>query len=162
MLASVADTGRKALDETGRLLHLIRDDGDELGLNPAPGLADVPHLVSTFRESGLDVVDDVDLPTMPLPGGVDVSTYRVVQEALTNALKYAEGPVDLSISSTPDELQIRCANRVGRAGSNGSGLGIQGMAERVGLLGGTLTSGPTPDGRFAIEVDIPLLREGVS
>ena len=165
LLASVADTGRKALDETGRLLHLIRDDADELGLHPAPGLADVPDLVSTFRESGLNVVDELDLPSVRLSGGVDVSTYRVVQEALTNALKYAEGPVQLSIDSTPDQLRIRCANRVSRAGSNGSngsGLGIQGMAERVGLLGGTLTSGKTPDGRFAIEVDIPLLREGVS
>ncbi len=162
LLASVADTGRKALEETGRLLHLIRDDADELGLHPAPGLADVPRLVSTFRESGLEVVAALDLPTVPLPGGVDVSAYRVVQEALTNALKYADGPVQLSIASTPEQLHVCCANRVGRAGSNGSGLGLQGMAERVGLLGGTLTSGRTPDGGFVVEADIPLMREGVS
>ncbi len=162
LLASVADTGRNALEETGRLLHLIRDDADELGLHPAPGLADVPVLVSTFRDSGLEVVEELNLPTVPLPGGIDVSTYRVVQEALTNALKYGEGPVQLSIASTADQLRICCANRVGRAGSNGSGLGLQGMAERVGLLGGTLASGRTPDGGFAIEVDIPLMREGVS
>ncbi|MGH8939663.1 MAG: sensor histidine kinase, partial [Actinomycetes bacterium] len=79
LLASVTDTGRKALEETGRRLHLIRDDTDELGMRPAPGLADVPVLVSTFRESGLEVVEELDLPTVPLPGGVDVSTYRVVQ-----------------------------------------------------------------------------------
>ena len=67
-----------------------------------------------------------------------------------------------SIASTADQRRICCANRVGRAGSDGSGLGLQGMAERVGSFGGTLASGRTPDGGFAIEVDIPLMREGVS
>jgi signal transduction histidine kinase len=73
LLQSVADTGRKALEETGRLLHLIRDDADELGLRPTPGLADLPALVDAFRENGLDVEADLGLPAGPLPGGVDVS-----------------------------------------------------------------------------------------
>ena len=88
--------GREALAETGRLLHLIRDDADELGLRPAPGLADVPDAGGVVpRAAGSTVEADLDLPAAPLPGGVDVSAYRVVQEALTNALKYGDGPVRL-------------------------------------------------------------------
>ena len=86
VLADVADTGRRALAETGRLLHVIRDDADELGLAPAPGLADLPALVEAFRASGLTVDLDVREPLPALPVGVDVSAYRIVQEALTNAL----------------------------------------------------------------------------
>lgn len=156
-LQSVADTGRKALEETGRLLHVIRDDADELGLRPAPGLADVPNLVDTFRDSGLQVEADLALPALPMPGGVDVSAYRVVQELLTNALKYADGPVRLGIQSAPERLRITCANPVGASrGISGSGLGLHGIAERVGLLGGTVDRGRSTDGQFMVDVDIPL------
>ncbi len=159
LLESVAETGRRTLEETGRLLHLIRDDADELGLLPAPGLADVGALVSAFRESGLDVESELRLPTEPLPGGVDVSAYRVVQEALTNALKYGAGPVSLEVSRAEDVLRISCVNGVAAAHSNGSGLGLRGMAERVSLIGGTLRHG-LADGRFEVEVEIPLAPGG--
>ena len=163
LLQSVADTGRKALEETGRLLHLIRDDVDELGLRPAPGLADVPTLVETFRENGLRVEADLALPAAPLSGGVDVSAYRVVQELLTNALKHAGGPVRLGIESAPDRLRIYCENPIGAARTvPGSGLGLQGMAERVGLLGGTLDQRRSADDRFVVDVEIPLTREAAS
>jgi signal transduction histidine kinase len=162
LLQSVADTGRRALEESGRLLHLIRDGVDELGLRPAPGLSDIPALVKTFRGNGLDVEADLALPTEPLSGGVDVSAYRVVQELLTNALKYADGAVRLSIESAPDRLRISCANPVGPTrAAPGSGLGLQGMAERVSLLGGTLDRRRADD-RFVVEVDIPLAREAMS
>ena len=158
LLQSVTDTGRQALDETGRLLHLLRDDADELGLRPAPGIGDVEALVDTFHAHGLPVEARLVLPDHDLPGGIDVSTYRVVQELLTNALRYADGPVTLEIAAEPDRLRISCANPTerGRAAA-GSGLGLQGMAERVALLGGTLDR--TDDGgRFAVEVAIPLTR----
>ena len=156
LLESVAETGRKALAETGRLLHLIRDDADELGLRPAPGLADLPELVSTFRRSGLQVEAELAPPETPLPGGIDVSAYRVVQELLTNALKYAAGPVRLLVEVRDGGLLISCDNRVGqRTAVAGSGLGLPGMAERVGLLGGTLLHGPADD-RFVVEARIPL------
>jgi signal transduction histidine kinase len=159
LLQSVADTGRKALEESGRLLHLIRDNIDELGLRPAPGLADIPALVETFRGNGLEVEAVLALPAEPLSGGVDVSAYRVVQELLTNALKYAGGAVRLSIDSAPDRLRISCANPVGPGRAvPGSGLGLQGITERVGLLGGTLDRRRADD-RFVVEVDIPLARE---
>jgi signal transduction histidine kinase len=163
LLQSVAGTGRRALEETGRLLHLIRDDADELGLRPAPGLADVPALVETFRDSGLDVDAELVLPTAPLASGVDVSAYRVVQELLTNALKYAEGSVRLRVEAAPDQLRISCANPVGTSrAAPGAGLGLQGMAERVGLLGGTLDRARGADDRFVVDVDIPLTRQDAS
>jgi signal transduction histidine kinase len=163
MLTSVAATGREALAETGRLLHLIRDETDELGLRPAPGLGEVPALVESFRASGLEVQADLDLPAASLPGGVDVSAYRVVQELLTNALKYADGAVRLSVTSTAGRLRIWCANPVGPVGAGaGSGLGLQGITERVSLLGGTVDRGRRADGRFVVEVDIPLAREPAS
>ncbi len=94
--------------------------------------------------------------SVPFPaGGVDVSAYRVVQEALTNALKHAAGPVRLSVDAADHELRISCSNAVGPGGANGSGLGLQGMAERVGVLGGTLRHGAQGD-RFELEVTIPL------
>ena len=89
ILAEVADTGRSALAETGRLLHVLRDDADELGLRPAPGLAQLPALVDQFREQGLAVDAELPDPLPTVPAGVDVSAYRIVQEALTNALRYA-------------------------------------------------------------------------
>ena len=156
ILEAVAGAGREALAETGRLLHLIRDDADELGLKPAPGLADVPALVESFREGGLAVDADLELPDQPVPGGVDVSAYRVVQEALTNAGRYGAGPVQLAVAAPDGVLRIRCSNGVnGTAAATGAGLGLQGMAERVAILGGTLRHGPVGD-RFELDAVIPL------
>ncbi len=156
LLESVADTGRTALAETGRLLHLVRDDAGELGLRPAPSVTDLPALVQSFRDGGLEVDAELDLPTTPLPSGVDVSAYRVVQEALTNAMKHADGPVRLRLTSTPDQVHITCTNPAGAANGGGSGLGLRGMAERVGLLGGSMGSRRTPEGDFTLDVDLPL------
>jgi signal transduction histidine kinase len=156
LLQSVADTGRTALAETGRLLHLVRDDAGELGLRPAPSVTDLPALVQSFRDGGLDVDAELDLPTTPLPSGVDVSAYRVVQEALTNAMKHADGPVRLRLTTTPDRVCISCTNPAGSTSGGGSGLGLRGMAERVGLLGGSMGSSRTPDGDFALDVALPL------
>lgn len=155
ILEQVAESGRAALAETGRLLHLIRDESDELGLRPAPGLADLPELVATYQEGGLDVEASLELPEHPLPGGIDVSAYRVVQEALTNAVRHGAGPVRLAVAASPGELRITCSNRVDGVGRPGSGLGLQGMAERVDLLGGSLRHGAFAD-RFEVDVTIPL------
>jgi signal transduction histidine kinase len=156
LLASVAETGRAALAETGRLLHLIRDDSDELGLRPAPGLDDVPQLLDGFRDRGLVVEATLRPPPTPLPGGVDVSVYRVVQEALTNALRHGTGPVRLTVGMAGNTLRIECANAIRPAARPGSGLGLQGMTERVGLLGGRLEHGVNGDGRFRLEATIPM------
>jgi signal transduction histidine kinase len=158
LLRSVADTGRSALAETGRLLHLVRDEAGELGLEPAPSVRDVPNLVRSFRENGRQLDVDLDLPETPLPSGVDVSAYRVVQEALTNAMKHGDGSVRLRVVSTPECLQIQCVNAAGERSGDGSGLGLRGMAERVGLLGGTMHNARTPAGEFVLDVALPLPR----
>ena len=157
-MQTVADTGRSALAETGRLLHLVRDEAGELGLEPAPSVRDVPTLVESFRTNGRELHAELDLPEAPLPSGVDVSAYRVVQEALTNAMKHADGPVRLRVATTPDSLEIHCANRAGSSPGEGSGLGLRGMAERVGLLGGTMHSERTTTGEFVLDVALPLPR----
>lgn len=155
MLRQVAESGRTALVETGRLLHLIRDESDELGLQPAPGLVDLPELVATYRERGLDVDATLDLPADPLPAGVDLSAYRMVQEALTNALKHGSAPVRLVVAAPDGELRISCSNRIVGSEVPGSGLGLRGMAERVTVLGGSLRQGAVGD-RFEVDVVIPL------
>ena len=78
-----------------------------------------------------------------------MSAYRVVQEALTNALKHGDGPVPLAVDADDGRLRIPAPTPAGSSARCGSGLGLQGMAERVGLLGGRLRARPTPDGRFA-------------
>jgi signal transduction histidine kinase len=157
VLASVAATGRNALSETGRLLHVIRDDADELGLAPTPGLADLPALVDRFRASGLEVSVEVDETLPPLPAGVDVSAYRIVQEALTNALKYgADRTAALRLRRTAGGLTILASNPSNGATGAGSGLGLLGIGERVTMLGGSLSHGVGPDGRFLLAAELPV------
>lgn len=157
VMSEVAATGRRALAETGRLLHLVRDTAGELGIAPDPGLAELDDLVEQFRRSGLavDLVVSGDLPG--LPAGVDVSAYRVVQEALTNALKYApDRAVRLTVRRGPEGVVVATDN-AGRPGpATGSGLGLVGMAERVSVFGGELQHGYTRDGRFVLTATLPL------
>jgi signal transduction histidine kinase len=160
VLESAAGTGRRALAETGRLLHAIRDSGDELGLAPVPGLADVPGLIEEHRQRGLRVELTGDPVPTDLPAGVDVSAYRIVGEALTNAERYAaDRAVQLELRSDRDRLLIRAVNDSSGASGAGSRLGLVGMAERVALLGGTLTTTDAA-GRFVLEVRLPV-RDGV-
>lgn len=156
LLESVAATGREALAETGRLLHVVRDDADELGLRPQPGLADVPVLVDRLREGGLQVDAELDLAGRTIPGGVDVSAYRVVQEALTNAVRHGAGRATLRVAAHGEELLIRCTNPVASRPTSGAGLGLLGMAERVRMLGGRVRHGTDDAGGFEVEALIPL------
>jgi signal transduction histidine kinase len=157
LLADVADTGRRALSETGRLLHVLRDDADELGLRPAPGLAELPDLVAQFRERGLDIDADLPDPVPSVPAGVDVSAYRIAQEVLTNALRYAvDRTVALRVALAGPVLEIRASNPSDGRTGDGSGLGLLGVAERVKVLGGTLRHGHD-SGRFELEAEIPVV-----
>jgi len=154
--AARAERDRIARAETGRLLHVIRDEADELGLQPAPGLGSLPELVARFRASGLEVTLEVNGPLRALPAGLDVSAYRITQEALTNALKYAaDRAVSLRLTRTPAGLSIQASNTAGGTGE-GSGLGLVGMAERVSLFGGRLTHGVNGDGRFEVTATLPV------
>ena len=161
-LQRVADTGRRALSETGRLLHVIRDTDDELGLAPTPGLRDLETLVDELRGQGLavELILDPGPPDAALPVAVDVSAYRIVQEALTNALRYApDRAVRLEVSVTGVGLTIHTRNRYDGRSGLGSGLGLVGLAERVELLGGTFRHGQTTDGDFELVAMLPVVRE---
>ncbi|MFP5283391.1 MAG: sensor histidine kinase [Actinomycetes bacterium] len=155
-LAQVAETGRRALSETGRLLHAVRDETDELGLRPVPGLADLPDLLTRFRDQGLRVEADLPDAALTLPAGVDVSAYRIIQEALTNALRYApDRRVSLRVSARDGVVVLQASNLTDDRTGVGAGLGLVGMSERTAVLGGTIHSG-VRDGRFELEVVLPV------
>lgn len=151
VLEDVADTGRRALAETARLLHLIRDDADELGLGPVPGLADLDRLVE-----GVDVELERSGDLGGLPAAVDVSAYRICQEAVTNGLRYGQGSVFLEVARQNGSVRISSSNAIGNATPEGGGLGLLGMAERASVLGGRLSHG-VRDGHFELEAVLPVV-----
>ena len=156
-MTEVAEAGRRALAETGRLLHLIRDD-DEHGLAPQPRIDDLPELVRQFRESGLDVTLDVEGATNDMPSGVELSVYRIVQEGLTNALKHGTARcADVRLQHLADEIVVEVRNECSSAEPQmrTGGYGLVGMRERVSVFGGTLRAERTPDGGFSLRARLP-------
>jgi len=146
--------------EMRRLLAVLRGDGRATpSLAPQPGLAQVPILIEQVRRAGLPVELTVEGEPRPLPAGVDLSAYRIVQEALTNAVKHA-GPgralVVVRYGERDLELQVSDDGRGGPAGGNGAGQGLLGMRERVNLFGGELHAGPRPEGGFAVAARLPI------
>jgi signal transduction histidine kinase len=156
LLQDVAAVGRQALSETGRLLHLIRDTDDELGLAPEAGLDRLPELLDGFRGRGLAVEVESQGVLSGLPPGVDLSAYRIVQEALTNALRHGSGDAVVRISRASDRIAIQVANPAGPGGTSGSGLGLVGIAERVAVFGGSLGHGRQGD-RYVLDVTLPVV-----
>jgi signal transduction histidine kinase len=162
-LRGVEGAGRTALAEMRRLLAAMRDDGDDLELGPQPGLDSVGSLVAEVERAGLPVALHVEGETAPLPRAVELSAYRIVQEALTNALKHAHANrVDVTLRYGPDELEIevRDDGSGGGASSNGPGYGLVGVRERVKIYGGTMTAGAAPDGGFVLDARLPLRGDG--
>ena len=162
-LRGVEGAGRTALTEMRRLLAAMRDDGDSLELGPQPGLDSVGSLVAEVERAGLPVALHVEGETAPLPRAVELSAYRIVQEALTNALKHAHANrVDVTLRYGPDELEIevRDDGSGGGASSNGPGYGLVGIRERVKIYGGTMTAGAAPDGGFVLDARLPLRGDG--
>ena len=158
-LLTVEETGRQALAEMRRLVGIMRSEEHEVpALAPQPGLGTLPALVEQVRQSGLPVELSVEGEPVKLPAGVDLSAYRIVQEALTNALKHA-GPAHawVSVRYAADDVEIAVEND-GRdeSQSDGAGHGLVGMRERVALCGGELESGPRPGGGFKISARLPV------
>ena len=155
---AIQDTGRRALAEMGLLLGVLRDDGEEVGLTPQPGLGELDALVAETRAAGLPVELIVDSPESPLPAGVELSVYRIVQEALTNTRKHAGiGRARVHISREDDQLVVEVVDDGdGSANGTGSGLGLVGMQERVSVFGGSLEAGPQPSGGFRVRASFPL------
>ena len=157
-LRSVERAGRTALTEMRRLLAAIRPDGDEAELLPQPGLDGLDLLVEEIGRAGLPVELHVDGEPFPLPRGVELSAYRIVQEGLTNALKHARATVaDVTVRYWPDQLEIEVRdNGQGSSTSDGLGHGLVGVRERVMIYGGEMSAGTASGGGFVLSTRLPL------
>jgi signal transduction histidine kinase len=158
-LEKIENSARQALTETSRLLNVLRSPDEEAGLAPQPGIGELDALAASVRAAGLPVHLVIDGDLAPLPAVVDVSVYRIVQEALTNVLKHA-GPAraEATIGCAADAITIEVTDDgVGREGGadRGGGHGLAGMRERAAVFGGELTAGPRPGGGFAVRARLP-------
>ncbi|WP_307806529.1 histidine kinase [Streptomyces sp. FH025] len=181
-LEVIEETGRQAMEDLERTLVLLRDTptgaavgaaGSAGSSGPAgngvateqPGIDQLPALFDTARAAGSPVEARVEVPVGALPGVLSRESYRIVQEGVTNALKYAPGePVDVRIAVRDGQLTLRCTSRLTaagpvRAGSRKGGKGLRGIRERATLLGGEATAGPSAeggDGEWVLDVRLPL------
>ena len=158
-IATIEATSRQAMAELRRLLDVLRRDGDEEdSLAPQPGVSDLPALVQRMRDAGLPTTMSVRGAPVVLPASVGLSAYRIVQEALTNALKHGGGRADVRLRYGADALQVLVVDDGPGASTKGAGdgLGLVGMRERVALFGGIFEAGPREEGGFEVRVDLPL------
>jgi signal transduction histidine kinase len=160
-LRGVEETGRTALTEMRRLLGAMRREGDDAELAPQPGLDALDALVAEVGRAGLPVDLQVEGEPTPLPRGIDLSAYRIVQEGLTNALKHARaGRAAVTLGYEPTELRIEVRDDGnGGPGAGSPGFGLVGIRERVKIYGGEMTTGRAPDGGFVLEARLPLTGE---
>jgi signal transduction histidine kinase len=157
VLETIEQIGRGALTEMRRLVGMLRsDNGDPLA--PQPGLADLTTLVTQVREAGLPVELVVEGERRELPVGIELSAYRIVQEALTNARRHAPGAdvdVELCYGDQALHLHIRDYGPGGLNGDLVAGHGLMGMRERAVLAGGSFAAGPADGGGFEVDVTLP-------
>jgi len=163
-LAAIEATSRAALEELRRLLGVLRQEDEPQGaLAPVPGLADLDSLLAEVGKAGLAVKLQINGTRPPLPAGVDLSAYRIVQEALTNVVKHA-GPAraQVVVGYRDQEVTVEVIDD-GRGAvtsvSDGRarvGHGLIGMRERVQVFGGDLQTGPRPGGGFRVAARLPL------
>jgi signal transduction histidine kinase len=161
VVASIEQTARQGLVELNRLVGVLRhDQGDRLDRAPQPQLRDLSSLIGGARDTGLPVEFAINGQPKPLPPTVELAGYRVVQESLTNAIRYANGaPTQIRVTYAPDGLDVHVEDE-GPATSPGGdrfggGRGLAGLAERAALLGGLFEAGPRPAGGFAVHAWLP-------
>jgi signal transduction histidine kinase len=157
-LETVETTGRATVDEMRRLIGVVRS-ADGLALAPQPTLSDLERLVSEVRDAGIDVDLHVEGTAVPLPPGIDLSAYRIVQEALTNTLKHAgDASASVFVRYRGRDVELEVVDDGGSGSTNGTGTGhgLIGMRERVALWGGDLEAGPREGGGFAIKARLPV------
>ncbi|PSL04626.1 signal transduction histidine kinase [Haloactinopolyspora alba] len=162
-LLAVESGGRAALAELRQVMGLLTtDNGDDEAaeLAPQPTLASLSNLVTRLRDAGMDVDLTVRGRERPLPGGIELAAYRVVQEALTNTAKHASGAwAGVTVDYGDDELLVAVVDTAGTAGeaaSSGNGRGLIGLRERLAVYGGTLVAGRTGAGGYQVAASIPL------
>ena len=157
-LEDVEQTGRTALAEMRRLVGAMRERGGAVELEPQPGLDNLRPLVDRVRSAGLPVRLDVEGEPVAVPPALDLSAYRIVQEALTNVLKHAGAShAEVVVRHRPDALQLEVRDD-GRGPGNGDGLGngLVGIRERVKLFDGEMTTGPANGGGFVLTASLRL------
>ena len=184
----IGSTARAAMTELRRLLGVLRfkdnEDPERPRLTPVPTLSRLGELTDAIREAGLQVTSETCGPATPLPPGVDLTAYRIIQEALTNAVRHAPGAtatvrvtyapshVSVEVTNSPRAAVAPAGGSAGRGSAGrgsagpvtppglarpvGPGYGLAGIAERVASCGGTLSLGPTADGGFVVRVRLPL------
>lgn len=160
ILGELATTTSAALRELKATVGLLRHP-DEQGspLEPAPGLAQLPELTAAFTSAGLDVELVVDGEQQPLSDGVDLTAYRIVQEALTNVAKHATTQAAaVRLTYGQDRLTITVDNEAGPSSPRADGFGLVGMRERAESVGGRFQAGPRPGGGFTVHAELPIRR----
>lgn len=159
-LAQVEELGRRSVDEIRRVVGLLRPD-DSDGLGPPPSLKRLDDLLAQVRGAGLEVGLTVTGPPADLPPSLDMSAYRVTQEALTNVLRHAAASrADVRVAYAPDAVRVTVTDdgRGVAAGSpgRGGGHGLVGMRERVTMFGGDLRTGPRESGGYEVAATFPI------
>ncbi|MEV6283435.1 sensor histidine kinase [Kribbella sp. NPDC051770] len=152
--AGIAEEARSSLTEMRRVLRLLRAESGEL--EPQPGLEDLEGLVERARQAGASI--ELRLTAVSVDAAVGLTAYRVVQEAISNAVRHAPGAaITVLVRENQGELQVTVSNAAGsKAVSSGAGHGLLGMRERVSLVDGTVRAEGTPDGGFVVEAAMPL------
>jgi len=159
-LGTIAATGRQALAEMRRLLGVLRSGDERAELAPLPGVDQLRDLLDQTRAAGRAVSLTLEGTPLPLPDGVGLAAYRVVQESLTNTRKHGGigASVAVSIRYLADELvlQVTDDGRGAAAADDGGGHGLTGMRERVGIYGGSVLAGPREAGGYQVTARLPL------
>jgi signal transduction histidine kinase len=165
-MRAVQQAGREAIAELSRLLGVLRDGGQEVGVAPLPTLAELPALIDQSRGAGLPVDMTVLGEPRPLPAGVELAVYRIIQEALTNTRKHAGAGSAASVELTYDQAAVTAEirdNGPGHAARHGNGAGtgngLAGLQARASAYGGSLEAGPAADGGFRVLARIPALED---
>ena len=156
---SIGQTARDALTEMRRLLGVLREDASADAVrDPQPSLTQVNDLVETARAAGSPVTLTLEGAVVPLPTGVDLCAYRILQEALTNVRRHAPGAaVEVELEYQPEVLRLRVRDHgPGAALEDPDGHGLLGMRERAIMVGGTLTAGPAEGGGFVVDAVLPI------
>jgi signal transduction histidine kinase len=164
-LRAVETAARQAMAEMRRLFGMLRADGERPPLSPQPGLDQLPRLLQRTRAAHLPVELQVEGEPVPLPPGVDLTAYRIVQEGLTNALKHsgaATVTVVLRYCGKALEVRVDDDGQGQLPATDGVGHGLVGMRERVALYGGSLDAGPRPTGGFGVRATLPLGEGGAA
>jgi len=159
-LSAIKDASKEALTELRSVLEILRQDGERAPRSPTSTLARLDELVAQSRAAGLEVHAETEGRIRPLPFGVDVAAFRIVQEALTNVARHAgSASATVRVTYADDELTLEVVDDGGgepTAPSSGGGKGLVGMRERVAALGGVVEAGPRAEGGFRVWARLPL------